>query len=332
LFVAEQEGTIMMVDSGRILSEPFLDIRDLVPAVNEDNLEDGILGMAFHPDFAENGQFFVHYNRSGDHATVIARYTVSADQPYHAVPESGEIILTHAQPNWNHDGGQLEFGPDGYLYIGLGDGGPHSDPNNQAQTKSSLLGKILRIDVNGDLPFTIPPDNPAYRVDPALAPEVWAWGLRNPWRFSFDPATGDLYIADVGQFQWEEVNFQAADSPGGENYGWRVWEGRQRYTPADADPENAVFPVLEYGHSQGCSITGGYVYRGEAMPELQGYYIYGDYCSGRTWAAFRDAGGEWQTAPFLNSEAAIVSFGRDEAGEIYLVDYRGGLLKLYQTR
>ncbi len=332
LFVAEQDGLIFIMQQGLIISDPFLDIRDLIPPVDSDHPEDGILGMAFHPNYAQNGQFFVHYNRKGDGATVIARYTVSADDPNKADPNSAEIILTHAQPNYNHDGGQLAFGPDGYLYVGLGDGGPSGDPNNQAQNPQSLLGKILRIDVDGDAPYAIPADNPANTVNAALAPEIWAWGLRNPWRFSFDAATGDLYIGDVGQFNWEEVDFQPAGSAGGQNYGWRVWEGRHHYAPDDPDVDTPVFPALEYGHDQGCAVTGGYVYRGQALPELDGVYFYGDYCTGRTWAAYRDGARDWQTLPFLDTEASIVSFGTDEAGELYLVDYRGGVLELYRAR
>jgi glucose/arabinose dehydrogenase len=291
--------------------------------------ERGLLGMTFHPNYAENGQFFVHYNdRPGN--TVISRFYVWADNPDAADPASEEIIFTHEQPFPNHNGGQIDFGPDGYLYIALGDGGSAGDPLNSGQTPDSLLGKILRIDVDGEAPYSIPADNPANGVNPDLAPEVWAWGLRNPYRFSFDRATGDLYIADVGQNQWEEVNFQPAESAGGENYGWRVFEATQRYSD-EAAPENAVMPIAEYDHSNGCSITGGYVYRGEAIPALQGVYIFGDWCSGKMWATYRDDTGDWQTIPFGETFRQITAFGQGDDGELYFVAYNGGIWKFLPT-
>jgi glucose/arabinose dehydrogenase len=328
LFVLEQAGRIRLIVDGVVQNTPFLDISNLsAQDILSGYSERGLLGLAFHPNFAENGQFIVHYNdRSG--GTVIARYRVSADNPDVADPTSAAIILTHSQPYANHNGGQIDFGPDGYLYISLGDGGSGGDPQNNAQNPASLLGKILRIDVDSESPYAIPNDNPISTVNPDLAPEVWAWGLRNPYRFSFDRATGDLYIADVGQNQWEEINFQPADSPGGQNYGWRVFEGNHRYSN-EAEPANAVFPIAEYNHSGGCSVTGGYVYRGELLPDLQGIYLFGDWCSGRIWTTYRDAEGAWQTNELMaNTGLAISSFGVDESGEMYVVDYGGRIMQL----
>ncbi len=328
LFVLEQAGRIQLVVDGVLQDTPFLDISGLS---SQDILtsysERGLLGLTFHPNFAENGQFIVHYNdRSG--GTVIARYRVSADNPNVADPNSAEILFTHPQPYANHNGGQIEFGPDGYLYIALGDGGSAGDPQGNGQNPATLLGKILRIDVDGDTPYSIPNDNPISTVNPDLAPEVWAWGLRNPYRFSFDRETGDLYIADVGQNQWEEINFQAAGSPGGQNYGWNVLEGTHPYSGGTA-PANAVAPIAEYDHSAGCSVTGGYVYRGEALASLQGVYLFGDWCSGRIWSTYQDSAGVWQTNVFMTGTGiAISAFGEDDAGEMYVLDYGGRILKL----
>lgn len=332
LFVLEQAGRIQLVIDGVLQATPFLDISNLS---SQDILsgysERGLLGLAFHPSFSDNGQFFVHYNdRNGD--TVIARYQVSADNPNVADPDSAQVVFTHSQPYPNHNGGQIEFGPDGYLYIALGDGGSAGDPQGNGQNPTSLLGKILRIDVDNGSPYAIPIDNPISTVNPDLAPEVWAWGLRNPYRFSFDRETGDLYIADVGQNQWEEINFQPADSPGGQNYGWNVLEGNHRYSGGPA-PANAVAPIAEYSHSSGCSVTGGYVYRGETLTALQGVYLFGDWCSGRIWAAYRDAQGAWQTSVFISGTgAAISAFAEDDSGEMYVLDYGGRILKLMASQ
>jgi glucose/arabinose dehydrogenase len=284
--------------------------------------------MAFHPNFAENGLFFVNYTDSnGD--TQVVRYSVSANDPNQADPSSAVTILSAQQPFWNHNGGHLAFGPDGYLYIGLGDGGSAGDPQGNGQNPRALLGKMLRIDVNGDAPYSVPEDNP-FVNDPNYAPEIWALGFRNPWRYSFDRATGDLYIADVGQDEWEEVNFQPANSPGGENYGWNIYEGSHPYSGQTAT-ENLVMPIAEYNHSQGISISGGYVYRGEAIPDLQGVYLYGDWGSGRIWTAYRDENGAWQATQFMETGSAISSFGEDEQGELYLVDYSGRVLRFEPT-
>lgn len=322
LFVLEQSGRVWIVRDGETAPTPFLDISALVSTSAN---ERGLLGLAFAPDYAASGVFYVHYSgRRPDGDTVLARYRVSAANPDAADPASAAIIFTLPQPYSNHNGGQLAFGPDGYLYVGLGDGGSAGDPHNNAQTPRSLLGKILRLDVSASAAYSVPPDNPAFTVNPALAPEVWAWGLRNPWRFSFDRLTGDLYIADVGQNQWEEINFQPAESAGGENYGWRVFEGTRRFTN-EAAPAGHVAPIFEYSHAEGCSVTGGYVYRGAALPALDGVYFFGDYCYGRIWATYRDAAGQFQTAVFMaDTDLIISSFGQDDAGELYLLDHGQG--------
>jgi glucose/arabinose dehydrogenase len=233
------------------------------------------------------------------------------------------------QPYANHNGGGIAFGPDGYLYIGMGDGGSAGDPQGNGQDGQALLGKMLRIDVNGqneDNAYAIPADNP-YINNSALAPEVWALGLRNPWRFSFDRETGDLYIADVGQNIYEEVNFQPADSTGGENYGWNIMEATHSYSGV-LIPDGLVLPFAEYSHSEGCSITGGYVYRGATMPDLQGIYFFSDYCFGTIWASFRDSTGDWNTNVFMDAHVTVSSFGEDEAGELYVLDHTGTVYQL----
>jgi len=317
LFVIEQPGRIRIVENGELLPDPFLDIE---PLVNSRGNEQGLLGLAFYPDYAANGLFFVNYTDvNGD--TVVARYAVSADDPSRADPASAKIILQVDQPFPNHNGGDLVFGPDGYLYIGLGDGGSGGDPQGNGQNLNALLGKMLRIDVNHGDPYAIPPDNPfAGRAD--ARPEIWAYGLRNPWRYSFDRATGDLYIADVGQNAYEEVDFQPADSRGGENYGWDKYEGFHAYDGGATD--GLTMPVAEYAHAVGgCSVTGGYVYRGPSLPALNGVYLYGDYCSGQVWALYRTASG-WENPVLFNAFFTISSFGEDEVGELYLLDHGGG--------
>jgi glucose/arabinose dehydrogenase len=253
---------------------------------------------------------------------------VVSDDPNVVDPASAETILTVQQPYANHNGGHLAFGPDGYLYIAFGDGGSQGDPQNNAQNLSSLLGKILRIDVSGEGPgYTIPVDNP-FAMDSDAAPEIWAYGLRNPWRFSFDMTTGDLFIADVGGSAFEEVNFEPADAAGGLNYGWKAWEGFQS-TGMLADPGNAVAPIATYDHGQGVSISGGHVYRGEQHPALDGVYFYGDFASGRLWGAMQMDDGEWLVDNLGTlSGRSISSFGQDENGEVYVVDYNGAILRL----
>ena len=329
LFVVEQSGKIKIVEDGQVLPEPFLDVSDVISpeALGNGYTERGLLGLAFHPDYAENGLFFIDYTDHDGH-TVIARYRVSADDPNRADPESAEPILYVVQPYANHNGGQLAFGPDGYLYISLGDGGSGGDPEGNGQNLGTLLGALLRLDV--DTPsgegYAVPEDNPFVEREDAR-PEIWAWGLRNVWRFSFDRATGDLYMADVGQNKWEEIDFQPAESSGGENYGWNAYEGTHPYS-GEAPASEVVMPILEYGHENGwCSVTGGYVYRGEALPGLRGYYLYSDWCTGTIWAAWRDANGDWQSTISLESGRQVSSFGEDEAGELYLVDYAGTVLR-----
>lgn len=324
LFVVLQAGQIVIWDGTRVLPVPFLDIRSIVSSGGER----GLLGLAFHPLYPSNGFFYLNYtNTSGD--TVIARYTRSASDPNRADPASARVLLTIDQPFANHNGGQLEFGPDGYLYIGMGDGGGANDPDNRAQNRADLLGKMLRIDVDRGSPYAIPPGNP-FVNQAGMRGEIWAYGLRNPWRFSFDRLTGDLWIADVGQGSREEVNFQSATSLGGENYGWRLMEGTRCHIPSTTNCNasgSLVLPVIEYDHSNNaCSVTGGYVYRGTRYPRLQGIYIYGDYCNGVIWGATRDESGAVSTRQLFDAPFTISTFGEDFNGEIYVADHQGGRL------
>lgn len=322
LFVVEQPGRIRIIDNGQVLDQPFLDITDLV--LSEGN-EQGLFSVAFHPNYKTNGQFFVDYTRNKDGATVIARYTVSANDPNVADGQSGVNVLVIQQPEPNHNGGQLQFGPDGYLYVGMGDGGGQGDqhgPIGNGQDLKALLGKLLRINVTNVDTYSIPKDNP-------FGNEIWAYGLRNPWRFSFDRATDDLYIADVGQNDYEEVDFQPASSKGGENYGWRIMEGFHCYGANTCDQSGLVLPIAEYSHDVGgCSITGGYVYRGQKYPAMQGTYFFGDYCSGIIWSLQRGASGQWQMTRQLRPDANISSFGEDRGGELYVIDLSGGIYHL----
>lgn len=321
LFIVEQYGRVHVYQNGQLLTTPFLDVSDLISTRGN---EQGLLGLAFDPDYETNGTFFVNYtDTNGD--TAVVRYTVSADEPNVANPRSAEIILQIQQPYRNHNGGHLAFGPDGYLYIGMGDGGSRGDPQGHGQNPATLLGKLLRLNVNDSEGYAIPQDNPFVGSD-QYAPEIWAMGLRNPWRYSFDRATGDLYIADVGQNAWEEVNFQPAGSAGGENYGWNILEGTHEFSGA-AVPEGLVMPFYEYSRGDGCSVTGGHVYRGETIPDLQGVYLFGDYCTGTVWASYRDDAGNWQTTRFLETGDTISSFGEDERGELYLVSHRGTIFR-----
>jgi glucose/arabinose dehydrogenase len=314
LFILEQAGRILIYNNARVLPTPFLNIID---EVGSSGNEQGLLGLAFHPHYAQNGLFFVNYtDRNGN--TVIARFQVSAD-PNAADPASETPLLHVQQPFPNHNGGGLAFGPDGYLYVGLGDGGSQGDPFGNAQNTKVMLGKLLRIDVDSGNPYAIPADNP-------FGNEVWAYGLRNPWRFSFDRATGDLWIGDVGQDTWEEIDFLLAGSPGGTNFGWNLVEGNHPYN-GQAQP-GFTMPVAEYSHTEGgCSVTGGYVYRGAALPEWQGIYLYGDYCSGKVWGLIRSTGG-WQSQLQFETGFSISSFGVDEAGEIYIANLQGSIDRL----
>lgn len=323
LFVTEQAGVIQIVRDGARLSEPFLDMRDLVESGGN---EQGLLSVAFHPQYAQNGRFFVGYT-DRDSNNVVAAYRVSAD-PDRADPTSGEVLLAVPDPAQNHNGGLLKFGPDGFLYVGMGDGGGGGDPWKNGQNLDALLGKILRLDVDGGKPYAVPSDNPFVGRDGARS-EIWSWGLRNPWRFSFDRATGDLYIADVGQNEYEEVHFQPATSGGGENYGWSAMEGDVCFK-GSCDPAAFVAPVATYAHADqvgGCSITGGYVYRGSAFPQIAGVYLYSDYCTGNLWA-MRYVDGQWSSLAVGKFSINTSSFGEDEVGELYLTDLDGG--GLYQ--
>lgn len=324
LFVVEQAGRIQILQDGSINPEPFLDIRSLVGTFG---MEQGLLSVAFHPDYKNNGYFFIDYtDREGD--TVIARYSVS-ENPDVANPDSAKILLTIDQPYQNHNGGHLLFGPDGYLYVGMGDGGSANDPENRAQNLGTLLGKILRLDVDNADPYGVPPNNPFVNT-PNARPEIWSYGWRNPWRMAFDPLTNDMYVADVGQNKYEEIDMEPAGSPGGLNYGWRLMEGFHCFNPAECDPStlDVVLPVTEYDHSQGCSVTGGFVYRGHDYPDLEGVYFYSDYCSGIVWGLRAEADGSWSQARLLESGARVTSFGQDESGEVYLVDQQGTIYRV----
>jgi glucose/arabinose dehydrogenase len=319
LFVTEQKGRIIVLHDRTPRNKPFLDISRKVSCCGER----GLLSTAFPKDYRKKNYFYANYtDLSGD--TVVARYRVTAD-PDIADPGSEEIILSIKQPYANHNGGQLAFGPDGFLYIGMGDGGLFGDPAGNGQKKDALLGKMLRIDVeSGAVPYAVPPANP-FVNKPGFRPEIWALGLRNPWRFSFDRRTGDLYIADVGQNAYEEVDFQPAASAGGENYGWNIMEGMRCYKSSSCDKAGLTLPVVEYDHGEGCSITGGLVYRAERHRELQGIYFYADYCSGRVWG-LRQSGEQWHTKELLKSGLAVSTFGEDEDGNLYLADHDAGAL------
>ncbi len=327
VFVWEQSGKIWIIKDGEVSIDPFLDIGTLLPptVLQGGYTEQGLLGLAFHPQYKDNGIFFVDYSDTSGN-TNIARYKVSSD-PEKADATSARIILTVNQPYPDHNGGEIAFGADGYLYIGLGDGGNPDDPLRNGQNLDTLLAKILRIDIDGT-PYKVPADNPFVNQSGAK-PETWAYGLRNPWRFSFDKQTGDLYIGDVGQWDYEEVDFQPAGK-GGQNYGWSAWQGMHPHIKQTipVDDSTLTLPVLEYPHTEGCSVTGGYVYRGTTLPAMNGIYLYGDYCNGRVWAAAHNPDGLWQSYLWMQTDHVISSFGQDEAGELYLVDYKGGIYKL----
>lgn len=343
LFVVEQPGRIRLVKGDSLLPTPFLDISARVLFGGEQ----GLLSVAFPPDYPEKGHFYVYYtNKSGDNQ--VSRFDLTGN-PDLADPASEKLILYLNHPaRDNHNGGQISFGPDGYLYIATGDGGGGGDPDQNAQDPASLLGKILRIAVEYYSPepsnapnrvhlpliygssdphpaYRIPADNP-FVGTPGYRGEIWALGLRNPWRFSFDRLNGDLYIGDVGQGKYEEVDYQPASSAGGENYGWNIMEGPECYVGDTCDQTGLTLPVAYYGHGPECSITGGYVYRGQANPSMQGFYFYGDYCSGGVFALIQDAG-QWQSDYLVSSTAySITSFGEDESGELYLADLGGGVI------
>jgi glucose/arabinose dehydrogenase len=328
MFVVEKRGRIRIVERGKLLHAAFLDISDRVDSKGN---EQGLLGLAFHPRFAENGLFFVNYTDYHKH-DVIARFRISAD-PRRADPDSESVLLSVDDPFPNHNGGVLAFGPDGYMYAGLGDGGGANDVLGSGQNTNTLLGKILRVDVDHGTPYAIPTDNPFARAGGRA--EIWAYGLRNPWRISFDGATGDLYIADVGQDMWEEVDFLVAGSAGGANLGWNYREGSHRFAGGLPASVHLTYPIAEYDHIQGnCSVTGGFVYRGQ-LPEWQGVYLYGDYCSGKIWGLrrARDAGSDtqWHSQLLFETGANITTFGQDPSGEIYYASRTGEIYRLQKS-
>ena len=326
IFVTEQPGRIRVFPNDQQASsaETFLDIRD---RVSERDIEEGLLGLAFDPDFRQNGHFFVYYSAANPRRSVISRFSVSPSNP--DVADSGNefVIMEIAEPFGNHNGGQIAFGPDGFLHIGVGDGGSGADPLGNGQNTGTLLGTILRIDVDGvssGRSYRIPPDNPFVNVAGARE-EIWAYGLRNPWRFSFDIATGLLWVADVGQNRWEEIDIVEQ----GLNYGWNIMEGRHCFSPSSGcDTAGLETPVAEYGRSEGCSVTGGYVYRGSLTPSLLGAYVYGDFCSGNIWGLRYDGQSVTEEMLLARSDLLIASFGQDVAANLYILDWAGGIYYL----
>ncbi len=323
IFIAEQAGRIRIIRNGTLSSTPFLNISTRISTGGER----GLLGLAFPPGFATKQYFYVNYtNPAGN--IVVARYRVSVSNADVADFNSEQVVLVVNHPNFaNHNGGQLAFSTrDGFLYIGTGDGGGGGDTGNNAQNGNQLLGKVLRIDVETESPvtYTVPASNPFVGLA-GFRPEIWALGLRNPWRFSFDRQTNDLFVADVGQSNFEEVNFQPASSAGGENYGWRIMEGFHCFNPLNCMPNSLTLPVVEYDHNFGCSITGGYVYRGATYPRMQGLYFYGDFCTGRIWG-LRQVTGVWQATELLDTNIGISTFGEDEQGNLYVANYNNGTI------
>lgn len=328
LFVLEQAGKIKIIEaSGTVKETPFLDISNIV---NDGGNEQGLLGLAFHPNYEINGYFYINYTAANG-STQVSRFTVLESNPDVADEESEFQILNIPQPYSNHNGGDIHFGPGGYLYIGMGDGGAAGDPENRAQNPQEMLGKMLRIDVDNGYPYGIPPDNP-FVDDPATLDEIWALGLRNPWRFAFDPLTGDMWIADVGQNKIEEIDFQPSSSNGGENYGWRCYEGSDEYNNGtDCPPMSSlVFPVYEFTHSGspgGCSVTGGVVYRGTEFPDLYGKYFFADFCG--SWImSIHNEGGVWQTTNYgvFNPGSGYSSFGTNVEGELFIAALSTGTI------
>ncbi len=321
LFIVEQPGRIRIVRDGQLLAAPFL---DLTAQVSDGN-EQGLLSVAFHPDYARNGFFFVNFtDPRGD--TRVERFTVSSD-PDRADPATRKLILTVPQPFANHNGGLVLFGPDRMLYIGMGDGGSAGDPMGNGQNRNTLLGKMLRIDVDGGDPYAIPADNP-FAGQNGTRNEIWALGLRNPWRFSFDPAANLLYIADVGQSRWEEIDIVAVKQ-GGLNFGWNVMEGPACYTAQNCDSSGFVLPAAAYDHSEGCSITGGAVYRGARIPALLGHYFFADYCQGWIRSFKYEAGAVTERRQWnVDNIGRVLSFGEDAAGELYVLSDRGKVYRI----
>lgn len=320
LYATLQGGQVRVIQNGAVRAQPFLDLSNLTRAGGER----GLLGLAFDPKYKTNRRLYVHYtDRNGD--TVLARYTATSDFS-RADPQSARTLFTAEQPYANHNGGQLAFGPDGFLYLGLGDGGSGGDPQNNGQKLSTPLGKLLRFDVSGA--EAKPAAGNPFLNRAGANPNIWAYGLRNPWRFSFDRQGGDLIIADVGQNEFEELNRQPRASKGGENYGWDVREGRTCFEPSSGcRTQGLTEPVLQYGRNEGQSITGGYVYRGNAIPSLKGQYVFADFGTGTVWAA-RPSGSSWNKVQLGRVENPS-TFGEDEAGELYVAEYGSGrILKL----
>ncbi|MFL2983104.1 MAG: PQQ-dependent sugar dehydrogenase [Candidatus Neomarinimicrobiota bacterium] len=349
LFVVNQKGLIHIIKNNKTSEIPFLDISDRVHGSLTPGSEEGLLGLAFHPDYANNGYFYINYVNKNDF-TIVSRFSTSDDINM-AEKNSEVIILEIPQPFGNHNGGHLAFGPsDGFLYIGLGDGGKFGDPFNNSQDLNTLLGAILRIDIDNGEPYSIPDDNPFFKQNNKKR-EIFCYGLRNPWRFSFDRNNNDIIIGDVGQDLWEEVNWSSFEEAKGGNYGWRIMEANHCYNPEDfCDTTGLIMPVHEYPNNAaymkiligmddkeatGCSVTGGYVYRGQNIKHLQGTYIFGDYCTGRIWSFKLNEG---KATSFKNLRQKlkrnstdmplfISSFGEDSSGELYVVDYLGAIYK-----
>ncbi|GEM_PF-1500844 len=338
LFINERNGVIRILEKGRILPQPFLDITNRVNI--EGNIEQGLLGLAFHPNIEENRYFYVAYT-DADFTLHLERFQVT-DDPNVADNTSGEIMLSVEQTTAAHNGGHLRFGPDGYLYVSIGDGGESIDPNITGQNRDDLLGKIIRIDVNGDFPYSIPEDNP-FVDDPDTRSEIWAYGFRNPWNFSFVPDSTAMFIGDVGWSTYEEINYQPADSNGGENYGWKLYEAETEIEQPegvevnDIPYDEVVFPIYFYPHAQpedydesfpvGCAVIGGFVYQGEELPELQGKYLYSDFCHGDLWT-LEQIGSNWVTERLTDLNVRVTSLGEDHNGEVYMTTFLGEVRRL----
>ncbi len=329
LFVLEQSGIISVFEnrSDAAAIDVFLDIRQ---KVNDSGNEEGLLGLAFHPNYESNGYFYVNYTASGPRRTVISRFKVSQN-PLLADPSSEKVLLTYEQPYSNHNGGQISFGPDGYLYIATGDGGSGGDPHGNGQNRSTLLGAILRIDVDkqeGGKLYAIPPDNPFHGNTSGYREEIYAYGLRNPWRFSFDSETKKLWAGDVGQNNYEEIDVIEK----GGNYGWNIMEGKHCYKPSSGCNQSGLKPpIVEYSHDQGISVTGGFVYRGAELPELVGRYIYADYGSGRVWAISANNLSNPMNTELMKVDFNISSFGVDKANELYICAFDGKIHRIQRA-
>ncbi|MCA9859319.1 MAG: PQQ-dependent sugar dehydrogenase [Thermomicrobiales bacterium] len=320
-FIVEQDGRVLVSNGGELLDTPFLDIRTTISTGSEQ----GLLSIALDPGFGDNGRVFVSFTDTEGDSQVV-RYSVRADDPNQLDPETAVTILSLDQPYPNHNGGDIVFGPDGYLYLGFGDGGSQGDPENRAQNPSELLGKILRIDVGGDQePYGIPADNP-FVDDSSFAPEVFAWGLRNPWRLSFDRETGDLWIGDVGQSAIEEIDLIPTGTSG-QNFGWNIFEGTECYA-GECDESGLTMPVEQYTHEYGCSVTGGYVYRGASIPDLVGTYLFADYCTGYLWGLVPNGDGTYTATDFIETSMNPSSFAQDASGELYILDLNGGISRV----